>query len=106
MTEPIPLPDHIKQRKSPAEVVDELFPHLKPKSEKEFKETPYAKIKLGIMIQDKRAKCQETFETWGTPEEIAANAGRLPEPKSHAAPSVFFPCPPAQQNQSSSDVLE
>lgn len=59
----------------------------------------------------RRAHAAETFKTWGTPEEIAANIGKikpvkLERPKFPVKLSTLFPSPPVDRNQSFSDVLE
>lgn len=57
-----------------------------------------------------RERAAETFKTWGTPAEIAANIqkikpAKLEKPKSLVKLSKLFPSPPTDRNQSSSDVL-
>lgn len=62
-----------------------------------------------VEVLVKRAWCAETFKTWGTPKEIAANMFKLKpalSEQSLGALSKLFPSPPVDQSRLSSDVLE
>lgn len=142
-----------ESRKSPEEIVDDML-RLMPKEivipvhvRRDItlgqytgygfllKEMPFKHKKACAWVEAmiKRERCAETFKTWGTGEQIAANHhrniakmkemadryGMTPEnfskaikklssstEQSRVGPSGFFPCPPEPQNQLSLDVLE
>lgn len=132
-------------RKSPAEIVDEMmqrrFRAPNGAWEQIWARQRFAmnaplhlkKVCAWVEAMIKRERCAETFKSWGTGEQIAANHhrniakmkemaeryGMTPEifskviknlssstEQSRVGPSGFFPCPPEPQNQLSLDVLE
>lgn len=66
---------------------------------------PREKIVHVFNMQLRREFCAKIFQSWGTPDEIAAKASwpERPEPKSPVELSKLFPSPPTVQNQSPLD---
>lgn len=107
--------EDIIPKRSPEEIVDDMMscmhvPILQKALDMAVPHMPKHHIEACIIAEGltRRAKCAETFKTWGSPEQIAAKMfnARLPKPSPalRGAPSRFFPSQPVLQSQLSSDV--